>query len=139
MPLEWRDDALADKWNVIRTIRRMATGRLEVMRANNEIRSSLQARIGLGLAEPEVSYLTADEWAELFIVSEVELLPFDELQSRADTNENAAPDALPHVLLDADQAPGRKCARCWRVLTEVGASPVHPTLCLRCTDAVEAL
>jgi isoleucyl-tRNA synthetase len=139
LPEYWRDEALAEKWNVIRNIRRTATGRLEVMRANNEIRSSLQARIKLGLAEPERSYLTADEWAELFIVSEVGLLPFDELQSRTDTNGNAAPDALPHVQLDADQAPGRKCDRCWRVLTEVGASAVHPTLCLRCTDAVEAL
>ncbi len=36
-------------------------------------------------------------------------------------------------------APGTKCARCWRVLPEVGASARHPTLCLRCDDAVEAL
>jgi len=35
-------------------------------------------------------------------------------------------------------APGRKCDRCWRVLTEVGGQAAHPTLCLRCTDAVEA-
>jgi isoleucyl-tRNA synthetase len=35
-------------------------------------------------------------------------------------------------------AQGRKCDRCWRVLTEVGTSKAHPTLCLRCTDAVEA-
>ena len=35
-------------------------------------------------------------------------------------------------------APGTKCDRCWRVLPEVGSNKAHPTLCLRCTDAVEA-
>jgi isoleucyl-tRNA synthetase len=35
-------------------------------------------------------------------------------------------------------APGEKCARCWRVLDEVGSVTAHPTLCLRCADAVES-
>jgi isoleucyl-tRNA synthetase len=33
-------------------------------------------------------------------------------------------------------AAGEKCARCWKVLQEVGSNSVHPTLCLRCSDAV---
>jgi isoleucyl-tRNA synthetase len=33
-------------------------------------------------------------------------------------------------------AAGEKCARCWRVLPEVGQSAAHPTLCLRCEGAV---
>jgi isoleucyl-tRNA synthetase len=146
LPHHWRDDRLAAKWSTIRTIRRMGTGRLEVMRSNNEIRSSLQARVGLGLPEPQHSYLKADEWAELLIVSQVDLLPFEEFQSRPETKGNASPDhpaaelldASAHVVLDADQVPGHKCDRCWRVLPEVGTQTAHPTLCLRCTDAVEA-
>jgi isoleucyl-tRNA synthetase len=35
-------------------------------------------------------------------------------------------------------AEGRKCARCWRVLPEVGEHGKHPTLCRRCVDAVES-
>ena len=35
-------------------------------------------------------------------------------------------------------APGDKCARCWRVLPEVGRQAGHPTLCVRCADAVES-
>ena len=35
-------------------------------------------------------------------------------------------------------APGDKCARCWRVLPEVGSDQTHPALCLRCADAVES-
>ena len=34
------------------------------------------------------------------------------------------------------RALGDKCARCWRVLSEVGFWPDYPDLCLRCTDAV---
>jgi isoleucyl-tRNA synthetase len=36
-------------------------------------------------------------------------------------------------------AEGDKCERCWRVLPEVGSDPEHPSLCLRCADAVSAL
>jgi isoleucyl-tRNA synthetase len=38
----------------------------------------------------------------------------------------------------ADVAPGEKCARCWKVLPEVGAVAAHPALCRRCADAVES-
>ena len=34
------------------------------------------------------------------------------------------------------RAAGNKCARCWRVLQEVGSWADYPDLCLRCTDAV---
>jgi isoleucyl-tRNA synthetase len=36
-------------------------------------------------------------------------------------------------------ATGRKCARCWQVLPEVGEQPAAPDLCRRCVDAVAAL
>jgi isoleucyl-tRNA synthetase len=35
-------------------------------------------------------------------------------------------------------ASGDKCVRCWRVLPEVGSNATHPSLCLRCADAVES-
>ncbi len=47
--------------------------------------------------------------------------------------DDRAPDASSSTL-----APGTKCARCWRVLPEVGTDPAHPALCLRCADAVES-
>jgi len=45
------------------------------------------------------------------------------------------PDEPPAIIT---AAPGAKCARCWRVLPEVGSQPGHPTLCARCADAVES-
>ncbi|MFZ4780467.1 MAG: zinc finger domain-containing protein [Terrimicrobiaceae bacterium] len=32
-----------------------------------------------------------------------------------------------------------RCERCWRHRGEVGASSAHPTLCLRCEEAVVAM
>ena len=70
-------------------------------------------------AEPD--RLSDAEWAELAIVSDVHAV-------------SGIGDDLAEIAL----APGHKCDRCWRVLTEVGTTKAHPTLCLRCTDAVEA-
>jgi isoleucyl-tRNA synthetase len=35
------------------------------------------------------------------------------------------------------RAGGDKCARCWKVLPEVGSVAGHEPLCRRCADAVE--
>ena len=35
-------------------------------------------------------------------------------------------------------AEGEKCARCWKVLPEVGTHAAHPGLCGRCADAVDS-
>ncbi|MBV9656242.1 MAG: isoleucine--tRNA ligase [Acetobacteraceae bacterium] len=123
VPPEWRDDALAERWEQVRSIRRRITGVLEPARATGWLKSSLQAAVTLPLSAPEQNLLTSDEWAELAIVSHVDLV---------------TPDASPGGAVKVDAAPGRKCARCWRVLPEVGQQPGHPLLCARCADAVES-
>jgi isoleucyl-tRNA synthetase len=40
------------------------------------------------------------------------------------------------VVAVAAKAKGHKCARCWRVLPEVGSHKDHPDLCNRCDAAV---
>ena len=109
VPAEWRDEALAAKWDAIRQFRRTVTGDLEDMRRRNEIGSSLQAKatITFGDGDP-ADGLSADEWAEVLIVSQVDIA-----RGRQTADELAV-------------APGAKCARCWRVLPEVGESAAHP-------------
>ncbi len=120
LPAAWKDDALAARWETIRAIRRRITVPIEEARKANTIGSSLQAAVELPLSAAQETLLDAAEWAEIAIVSCVRIVP--------DTGE---------PLAKVTPAPGEKCARCWRVLSEVGTSPVHPALCLRCTDAVE--
>jgi isoleucyl-tRNA synthetase len=43
---------------------------------------------------------------------------------------------IPGVAVEPLRAEGRKCARSWRVLPEVGADPRYPDLSLRDADAV---
>jgi isoleucyl-tRNA synthetase len=119
LPADWRDDALAAKWERIRAIRRRITIPLEEARRSNALGSSLQAAVWLSLPADEQGLLADAEWAEVAIVSGV---------------TTTTSDAEPAVKIGA--APGAKCARCWRVLEEVGGQPDHPALCARCADAV---
>ena len=121
IPSAWRDDALAAKWDTIRAIRRRITVPIEEARRSNTLGASLSARVTLPLASGEAELLSPDEWAEIAIVSEVH-----PVAGGADDLAIVTP------------APGTKCARCWRVLKEVGTLPAHPGLCLRCADAVDS-
>ena len=113
-PAEWHDPALAARMATLREQRGAVTTALETARRDGVIGASLQAT--LALPETTLSLLDLDGWAEFAIVSQVTAGP----------------------ALMVGKAPGEKCARCWKVLAEVGTQHAHPTLCLRCTDAVES-
>ena len=112
VPADWRDPALAERVVRLREARGAVTAALESARRDGLIKSSLQAAVSLPAASFDL--LDAEGWAECAIVSQV-----------------AAGAALA-----VSRAPGEKCARCWRVLPEVGGDAAHPELCLRCADAV---
>ncbi len=120
VPEGWKDAALAAKWARVRELRGLVTSELEKARAAGTIGSSLQAAPSLAVPAADAGLLPAGGWAEVCITSGFALGQAEE------------PVAIFHA------APGAKCARCWRILPEVGASTAHPTLCLRCEDAVEA-
>jgi isoleucyl-tRNA synthetase len=119
MPAEWRNDALAAKWETIRAVRRRITVPIEAARAAKTIGASLQAAVTLKLAPDEALLLNEAEWAEVAIVSHVHAV--------AGSGDEHATVAV---------APGEKCARCWKVLPEVGSVAAHPGLCLRCAEVV---
>ncbi|WP_159348314.1 isoleucine--tRNA ligase [Roseomonas harenae] len=127
VPAEWRDEALAERWSRVRTVRGLVTGALEKARAAGTIGSSLQAapELHLGAAQADLSDLP---WAELCITSDLTLL--------GSRPEGEGVEAEGETAVRFAPAPGQKCDRCWRVLPEVGRSAAHPTLCLRCEAAV---
>ena len=114
IPAAWHDPALAERWAGIRKARSQVTAMLETARAAKEIGSSLQAAVVIG-GDPMA--LDAAEWAQLCIVSDARF-------GEANAWEKAA---------------GDKCARCWRVLPEVGQQPGHSALCVRCAAAVDGM
>lgn len=134
MPLNWTNAALASQWDVIRDVRRVITGALEVERTAKTIGSSLQANVAIyvtpEIAETLKSLEMGDpELAELSITSQATLII-------------AQPPPGAFVLEDVTNigvivnlAEGQKCSRCWKVLEEVGH--IHEDLCKRCLDVVE--
>ena len=118
---EWNDAALAARWARIRTLRGEITTKIESLRNTGEVGSSLQASVVLHADHEQANLLSNEHWSDVAIVSSMSV--------RGDGGAG-------HSII-VDVAPGTKCARCWRVLPEVGSVAAHPTLCLRCTDAVE--
>jgi isoleucyl-tRNA synthetase len=115
IPAGWRDDGLAEKWIKIRDQRSKITSAIEDMRRSKTIGSSLQAVATIpNTARDLIDSL--EGWADVCITSRA---VFDEVEG-------------------AGISSGTKCERCWRVLEEVGTIAAHPTLCIRCCEAVEA-
>ncbi|MCW3473328.1 isoleucine--tRNA ligase [Limobrevibacterium gyesilva] len=133
IPQRWRDDALAERWKRIRELRRGVTLQLEAARQAGWLKSSLQAAVLLPLSADDASLLTPEEWAEVAIVSKADVTEDPDRQPADDAQ--ASPERSPIAI---SAAPGDKCARCWKVLPEVGQQPGHPTLCRRCADAVDS-
>ncbi|MTD94313.1 isoleucine--tRNA ligase [Hyphomicrobium sp. xq] len=127
----WRDDELAKKWERVRDVRRVITGALELERAAKRIGSSLEAAPEVYVADKEL--LRALEGVELEEVS---------ITSAARLIAKSPPEgafALPDVAgvgVVVKLAQGKKCARSWRIVPDVGADPEYPDLSPRDAEAV---
>lgn len=133
IPADWRDDALAAKWQKVRAVRRVVTGALEVKRADKTIGSSLQAAPTLHLGGAWVEGVGDTDLTEVCITSGLIVL-----EGPVPAGAFTLPD-VPDVGVVFGHAPGDRCDRCWKVLPEVGSVAEHPTLCTRCADAVDHL
>jgi isoleucyl-tRNA synthetase len=131
IPPTWRDEALAAKWERARALRRVATGALEIARAEKRIGASLQADPTLYITDPaDRALLASVDMAEIAITSDLEIIA-----APPPPEAFTIPD-VPGVGVIVNLASGEKCGRCWRVLDEVGENLEHPELCHRCADAV---
>ncbi|KAF1046545.1 isoleucine--tRNA ligase [Xylophilus sp.] len=112
------DAALLHKWSRIREIRDVVNKRIEEVRAEGRIGSSLQAAVTIAAA-PEDHALLASLGDDLKFVT---------ITSAAAL---AAGDAL---AVEVAQAPGAKCAMTWHYSETVGRDPAHPELSARAID-----
>jgi isoleucyl-tRNA synthetase len=136
----WRDESLAIRWSRIRDIRSDITTALEVKRAAGDIKSSLEASVRLALPGDGLDLFRDFPWAEIAIVSECSLDSPLGLEQAPDAyrNPRKVGPAAGYATVVVRRATGAKCVRCWKLLAEVGSVTAHPTLCLRCADAVES-
>jgi isoleucyl-tRNA synthetase len=133
IPAAWLDAALGEKWKMVRALRRVVTGALELERAEKRIGSSLQAAPRVHAAPEYLKAFEGLDLCEIFITSDAELVAGEAPPPGA----FSLPDVA-GVAVEPLPAQGNKCARCWQVLEEVGKSAQHPLLCRRCEAAVTA-
>ena len=129
-PAEWRDDALAARWERLREVRRVVTGALEVQRAAKAIGASLEAAPIVHVADDALlALLRSVDFAELCITSGLEL-------TGAPAPEGAFRLAdVSGVAVVFARAQGAKFARCWQILPDVGTHS-QPATCARCDAAL---
>jgi len=131
LPSAWRNDALAEKWRKVRTVRRVVTGAIEIERAQKRIGSSLEAAPVVYISDPELFAAVVDvDFAEVAITSDSTLVEGD-----------GPPDAfrldeVNGVAVEVRLAEGRKCARSWKILPSVGSDPAYPDVSPRDAKAL---
>ena len=131
-PAEWRDEALAAKWEKVRDVRRVITGALEIERqVKKTIGSSLEAAPEIHVTDPGcAAALEGVDLAEIAITSDAALI---EGEGPADA---FSLDDVKGVAVVFQPAEGRKCARSWKITPEVGSDKEFPDITPRDAEAV---
>jgi isoleucyl-tRNA synthetase len=129
-PAGWRDAGLAERWEGVRKVRRVVLGALEVERREKRIGASLEAAPVVHVADDALrAALAGVDLAEVCIVSGATVT------AGPAPREAFALTEVPGVAVVAAAATGAKCARCWKVLPDVGTHR-HAAVCARCDAAL---
>ena len=120
---------LAAKWARIRAARRVVNGALEIARRDKLIGAPLEAAPVLYIADPDtLAAVRSIDMAEICITSDLQLAG-DEPPAEAFRADD------PAIGVVFERAEGLKCARCWKVLPDVGHH-AHAGVCGRCDAAL---
>jgi isoleucyl-tRNA synthetase len=131
IPKDWRNEALAEKWHKIWKIRHVVTGALEVERREKRIGSSLEAAVTIYNQGTTLFDRVEDEdWAEIAITSAATIKSGKAPAGAFELEE------VPGVAVVPELAKGKKCARSWKILPEVGSDKEFPDLSPRDAAAV---
>jgi isoleucyl-tRNA synthetase len=128
-PAAWRDDELAQKWAIVRQVRRVVTGALEIERTNKVIGASLEAAPTVYVTPDVAKVLDTVNFDDLCITSGIHL------STDAAPADAFALDDVADVAVVFARADGEKCQRCWKILPDVGTH-AHEGVCGRCDSAL---
>ena len=129
-PSLWHSSELAKKWAVIRQVRRVVTGALELERRDKNIGSSLEAAPSVYVTTDVAEVLKSVSFADLCITSSIEIDTGEAPEAAFSLEDTAG------VSVSFAKAVGRKCNRCWKISPDVG-SHSHPEVCSRCNSALK--
>lgn len=133
---EYQNEELAACWGILLKVREKVLKSLEVARAEKKMGNSLEAKVTIHSPKKLLKFLnnyTLNDLADLFIVSEVELLCLE------GENESSEYEALEKIKIMISPASGKKCERCWKYSKTVGENPLTPTICSRCAEVIKSI
>lgn len=134
VPAEWRNDALEAKWEKIRRVRSVVTGALEIERREKRIGASLEAAPVVHIADPELlAALDGQDFAEICITSAITLVAGE------GPAEAFCLGDVAKVSVEPKLAEGQKCARSWRITTDVGSDADYPDVSARDAAALREI
>jgi isoleucyl-tRNA synthetase len=121
-------------WGRIIALRTALGKQLEQLRTDGVIGSSLDAEVDIycdGQFKADLESLE-DELRFVLITS------YARVHDAADRPDGALAMELDGVYLLAQASAHQKCGRCWHHREDVGSHAVHPELCGRCVENVDA-
>jgi isoleucyl-tRNA synthetase len=131
LPENWKDEALFERWQKIRAVRRVVTGALEIERKDKRIGSSLEAAPQVFVSNADLRAALEDEdFAEICITSAITVMDGEGPAEAFRLDEVRGVAVVPAL------AEGRRCARSWKVLPTVGSDPEYPDLSPRDAQAM---
>jgi isoleucyl-tRNA synthetase len=134
IPANWSNDAVAEKWKHVRTVRRAVTGALEIERKEKRIGSSLEAAPVVYVADAELlNALDGLDFAEICITSDISVVAGE------GPAEAFRLDDGTKVAVEPKLAEGTKCARSWKITRDVGSDPDYPDVSARDAQALREL
>ncbi len=128
----YKDKELAGRWETILAVRKEATKALELARKEKKIGHSLDASVVIGLPTDLMEQLLPykDQFRTILIVSSAELVPVDTLDDGLDS------ETIEGLKIKVVPSGDQKCERCWIHDPSVGQDTNHPTICMKCLNAL---
>ena len=127
----------AERWERLAQVRSAILLALEQARASKAIGGGLEAKVRLhaNAKAPGLQELLREKGSllpALFIVSQVVVDPRE--------SDGLVPsETLPGLAVKIERADGKKCERCWNYSSHVGENARYPTVCERCSEALEEI
>jgi isoleucyl-tRNA synthetase len=125
-----------DFWNTVLQVRNVVGPKLEALRGDKTIGSSLDAEVDLYCDDNLYSVLEKlqDELRFALITSYARIHPLNEKPASSEIEKLANDSELSVVVIASEHS---KCVRCWHHREDVGKHTDHPELCGRCVENVD--
>ena len=132
-PAAWRHPAEAARWARVQSVTSVVMGALEAERREKRLGGPLEAAPVVYIEDADLlAAFEGLDLAEVFRTSQATLVAGPGPEGAFALAE------VPGVRVEPRRAEGRKCARSWRILPEVGQDLRYPDLSLRDAESVAA-